>query len=109
MFFRLFILELLETTLMAVLASFFETYENLLQRRQFKAQLQNPESLVDIKYPIIPSEFLLNQVLNGPTGIMYTTFFGLVLGEIINLAYTDQSYLYCNVFFYNETNKSKCS
>mmetsp|Transcript_17817 Transcript_17817/g.19849 ORF Transcript_17817/g.19849 Transcript_17817/m.19849 type:complete len:193 (-) Transcript_17817:55-633(-) len=90
MFTRMAVFEYLETTLMAVFASI---YGFVLRYQKSKIPDRESRDRHFISY-------VLKEFLDGSSGVMYTSFMGLVIAETLN-AFDDEgstTYIYCNFF-----------
>ena len=94
--------ELTETTAMAIVASIYSLMLKFRHRRQIESvshhenQWYQMHMYLQDKLGTTPIEFIVEEFLDGAAGIMYTSFFGLVISEIavINTA-SGNNYLYC--------------
>lgn len=96
------VIELFETTLMAVIASLYGLYVKYKHRRSIETFSSTDEYyLLHVYLQKIFGktfvEFIVEEFIDGSSGIMYTSFAGLIFIEIVGLVLgTDnKSHLYC--------------
>ena len=96
------VLELFETTLMACIASLYGSYVKYKHRRSIET-LSNADDYLKLhKYlqKIFGKtfvEFIIEEFIDGSSGIMYTSFAGLIFMEIVGLILgtDDKAPVYC--------------
>jgi len=97
------VLELLETTLMAVIASVYGLYIKYKHRRSIETFSTNADDYYQLHIYLQKLfgktffEFIIEEFIDGPSGIMYTSFTGLIIIEIVGLVLgsDNKSYVYC--------------
>lgn len=91
--FSLLLIELVETTLMAVLASMLE----LALKYRVEASNDTWKHHYELKRHGEHNVFvfLIEEFLDGAAGIMYTSFAGLVFAEVVGLLVNNKAYVYC--------------
>ena len=99
--FSVIVIELFETTAMAVIASIYGLCVKFKHRRAIEDHLSSGKhyyklhKILQKRFGKTMFEFIIEEFIDGSSGIMYTSFAGLVFIEFAGLYWDNKSYLYC--------------